>query len=57
MNEDEWNNFKKVWESYGVNFQREDGTYKSTYELLKEMSIVWGGLKEEEKNGICSNER
>lgn len=52
MNEEQFEQFKKVWESYGVKFQNDDGTYKSLYEVLCEMSSVWQKLNEENQNEI-----
>lgn len=52
MTEDEFEQFKKAWESYGVKFQNDDGTYKSIYEVLCEMSSVWQKLNEENQNEI-----
>lgn len=55
MNNDQWERFKEVWESYGVSFIYDDGTYKSTYEVLKEMSQVWKNLSDDEKDEITHN--
>lgn len=52
MSEEQFEQFKKVWESHGVNFQNDDGTYKSIYEVLCEMSSVWQRLNEENQNEI-----
>lgn len=52
MSEEQWKRFRQVWESYGVNFQNDDGTYKSTYEVFCEMSSVWQRLNEENQNEI-----
>lgn len=49
MNDDQWKQFKEVWESYGVKFTNDDGTYKSTYEILKQMSRVYESLSDDEK--------
>ena len=49
MNDDQWKHFKEVWESYGVRFTHDDGTYKSTYEVLKEMSQVWENLSDDKQ--------
>ena len=47
MNEEQFEQFKKVRESHGVKFTNDDGTYKSIYEVLCEMSSVWQRLNEE----------
>ncbi len=52
MNEDQWKRFKEICESYGVSFTHDDGTYKSAYEVLKEMSQVWDNLSDDEKKEI-----
>lgn len=52
MNEEQFEQFKKVWESHGVKFTNDDGTYKSLYEVLCEMSSVWETLNEENQNEI-----
>ena len=52
MSEEQWKRFRQVWESYGVKFQNDDGTYKSTYEIFCEMSSVWQRLNEENQNEI-----
>lgn len=52
MSEEQWKRFRQVWESDGVNFQNDDGTYKSIYEVLCEMSSVWQKLNEENQNEI-----
>ena len=49
MNEENWNRFKELWESYGVKFQNDDGTNKSCYEVMKEMALVFCNLEEEDK--------
>ena len=49
MNDNQWKRFKEVWESYGVRFTHDDGTYKSTYEVLKEMSQVWENLGDDKQ--------
>lgn len=49
MNEDKWKHFKEVCESYGVNFTHDDGTYKSVYEVLKEISQVWDNLSDNKR--------
>lgn len=49
MNDDQWKRYKEVWESYGVKFTYDDGTHKSTYEILKQMSQVYEGLSDDEK--------
>lgn len=33
-----WNRSKELLESYGVKFQNDDGTYKSFYEVMKEIA-------------------
>jgi hypothetical protein len=53
MNEENWNRFKALWESYGVKFQNDDGTYKSFYEVMKEMALVFCNLEEEDKYKLC----
>ena len=55
MNEDQWERFKEVWQSYGVSFTHDDGTYKSAYEVLKEMSQVWKNLSDDKKGEITHN--
>lgn len=45
----QWERFKEVWESYGVKFTHDDGTYKSTYEISKEMAQVFEALSDDEK--------
>lgn len=55
MNDNQWERFKEVWESYGVIFTHDDGTYKSTYEVLKEMSQVWKNLSDNEKDKTTHN--
>ena len=45
MNEENCNRFKELWESYGVKFQNDNGTYKSLYEVMKEMALVFAILK------------
>ena len=45
----QWERFKKVWESYGVKFTHDDGTYKNTYEILKQMSQVWKNLSDDKQ--------
>ena len=45
LNKKQLEHFKQVWESYGVKFQNDDGTYKSAYEVLSEMSLVFKNLK------------
>lgn len=52
MNEEQFKQFKKLWESYGVNFQNDDGTDKSLQEVLCEMSSVWQKLNKENQNEI-----
>lgn len=55
MNDDQWKHFKEVWESYGVSFTYDDGTYKSAYDLFKEMSRVFEDLEDlndNKKGGI-----
>ena len=52
MSEEQWKRFRQVWESYGVNFQNDDGTYKSIYDVFCEMSSVWQKLNEENQNEI-----
>lgn len=52
MNDDQWKQFKEVWESYGVSFTYDDGTYKSTFGILEEMSRVWKNLSDDEKEKI-----
>jgi hypothetical protein len=52
MNEEQFEQFKKTWESYGVKFTNDDGTYKSLYEVLCEISSVWQKLNEENRNEI-----
>lgn len=49
MSEEQWRQFRQVWESYGVKFQNDDGTYEYTEDVLNEMAIVWHNL-EENKN-------
>lgn len=46
MNEEQWKRFRQGWESYGVKFQNDDGTYKYTEDVLNEMAIVWRNLGE-----------
>lgn len=53
MNEENWNRFKELWESYGVKFQNDDGTNKSFYEVMKEMALVFCNLEEEDKYKLC----
>lgn len=55
MRDDWWEHFKEMWESYGVSFTQTDGTYKSTYEVLEEMSRVWNNLSNDEKDEITHN--
>ena len=52
MSEEEFEQFKKVWESYGVKFQNDDGTYRPLYDVFCEMSSVWQRLSEENQNEI-----
>lgn len=52
MSEEQWKRFRQVWESHGVKFTNDDGTYKSLYEVLCEMSSVWQKLNEENQNEI-----
>lgn len=52
MNEEQFEQFKKVWESYGVKFQNDDGTYRPLYDVFCEMSSVWQKLNEENQNEI-----
>ena len=52
MNEENWNRFKELWESYGVKFQNDDGTNKSCYEVMKEMALVFCYFVEEDKYKI-----
>ena len=52
MSEEQRKRFRQVWESYGVKFTNDDGTYKSLYEVLCEMSSVWQKLNEENQNEI-----
>lgn len=52
MSEEHWERFKQAWESYGVKFTNDDGTYKSLYEVFCEMSSVWQKLNEENQNEI-----
>lgn len=47
MTEEEFEQFKKVWESYGVKFQNDDGTYRPLYDVFCEMRAVWERLNEE----------
>lgn len=54
MNDDEWKRFKEVLESYGVRFTHDDGTYKSTYEILKQMSQVWKDLSDSDNEQVES---
>lgn len=57
MNEENWNRFKELWESYGVKFQNDDGTYKSSYEVMKEMALVFCNLEEEDKTNCVKHLR
>lgn len=52
MTEEEFEQFKKVWELYGVKFQNDDGTYRPLYDVFCEMSSVWQKLNEENQNEI-----
>ena len=52
MNEEEFEQFKTVWESYGGKFQNDDGTYRPLYDVFCEMSSVWQRLNEENRNEI-----
>jgi len=52
MSEEQWKRFRQVWESYGVKFTNDDGTYKSLYEVLCEMSSVWQRLNEENQREL-----
>lgn len=49
MNDDQWEHFKAVWESYGVKFTHDDGTLKSAYEISKEMAQVFEALSDDKK--------
>lgn len=52
MSEEQWKRFRQGWESYGVKFQNDDGTYKYTEDVLNEMAIVWRNLGENDKDEL-----
>lgn len=52
MSEEAWERFRHGWETYGVNFQNDDGTYKYTEDVLNEMAVVWRNLGENDKDEL-----
>ena len=52
MSEEQWKRFRQGWESYGVKFQNDDGTYKYTEDVLNEMAVVWRNLGENDKDEL-----
>lgn len=52
MSDEQWERFRQVWESYGVKFQHDDGTYKYPEDVLNEMAMVWRSLEENNKEKL-----
>lgn len=56
MNKEQFEQIKKILETYGVKFTNGDGTYKSVNEVLQQLSSVWHELNENEKECLASND-
>ena len=56
MSEEQWERFRQVWESYGVKFQNDDGTYKCIKDVLNEMAMVWHNITNDFYNIIIDSE-
>ena len=52
MNEEQWEQFRHVWESYGVKFQNDDGSYKCLYDVLKQMASIWNKMEQTKRGDV-----
>lgn len=56
MNKEQFEQIKKILETYGVKLTNDDGTYKSVNEVFQQLSSVWHKLNENEKECFASND-